>query len=254
MTTITIIIIVVIALLTIIIFGLTWLAYASCIKAYKIEVDHGKYDNEIFHQYYIKKQHRIRNRMGFVGSYVILSVLLALFVTGIIYRARGENFIFNNQTALVIKSGSMSDFYDDKLAEQYREYNYDPNLHFDIGDICIFETISENSELVEGEVYGYTYKNIIITHRLIKIHDESMYEFRGDNNPISDGMINRDRIVYHYVGNKIQGIGTFVLYAQSYFGLWSLMGVMGVAVGSEIVCHKIGNIEKKRLGVLKNET
>lgn len=253
MTIITIILIVVIALLTVIIFGLTWLAYTSCIKAYAIEVDHGKYDNEILHQYYTKKQHRIGNKIGFVGSYLILSMLLSLFITGIVYRARGENFVFNSQTALVIKSGSMSDFYDDQLAEQYQEYNYDFNLHFDIGDICIFETIPENSELVEGEVYGYIYNNIIITHRLIKIYDENTYEFRGDNNPISDGVVNRERIIYHYVGNKIQGIGTFVLYARSYFGLWSLMGIMSVTVGSEIVCYKIDNIEKKRLGILKNE-
>ena len=48
MTSITIITIVVVALLTVIIFGLAWLGWSSCIKSYKMEVDQGKHDNAIF--------------------------------------------------------------------------------------------------------------------------------------------------------------------------------------------------------------
>lgn len=56
MNSITIITIVVVALLTAIIFGLTWLAYSSCIKAYKLEVEHGKHDQAIFKEYHAKKK------------------------------------------------------------------------------------------------------------------------------------------------------------------------------------------------------
>lgn len=172
---------------------------------------------------------------------------MGLFVIGIVYKANGENFTINNQTALVIKSGSMSDFYSNSLAEQYKEYNYDTTLHFDVGDICVFEKTSDETILVEGEVYGYKYKNVIITHRLIKIYDDSMYEFRGDNNPTSDGiLVSKECIIYHYTGKKISGIGAFVLYAQSYFGIWSLVGIIGIAVSSEIVYHKIEKINKER--------
>ena len=139
MNSITIITIVVIALLTTVIFGLSWLAYMSCLKMYKMEVDQGKHDTEIFNQYNTIKKHKKKNWISFVGLCIVLIMLLSLFITGIIYKIRGENLVFNNQTALVVKSGSMSDFYNDKLAEEYQEYNYDLSLQFGIGDICIFE-------------------------------------------------------------------------------------------------------------------
>ena len=246
MTTIAIITIVVVALLTVIIFGLTWLAYVSCLKAYRIEVDQGKHDEIILKNYHAKKKRKIGELLGLIGSYTVLSALSALFIVGIIYKASGENFSFNNEVSLVIKSGSMSEFYNEDLANKYKEYNYNLSLQFDVGDICIFEKTSNNTELVEGEVYGYKYKNVIITHRLIKVCGEK-YQFRGDNNPCSDGLlVSRDDIIYHYVGRKVPGIGSFILYAQSYFGIWSLVGIVGVAISSEIVYQKINKINKER--------
>ena len=106
----------------------------------------------------------------------------------------------------------------------------------------------KEKELVEGEVYGYKYRNYIITHRLIKVHEDSTYEFRGDNNPTSDGiLVSRENIIYHYMGKKIPAVGAFVLYAQSYFGVWSFISIIGVAVSSEIVYYKIDRINKERL-------
>lgn len=243
MNTITIITIVVVALLTALIFGLSWLAYASCIKTYKLEVDSGEHDKEIFKEYHKNKKNK--GWIGLIGSYLLLSILVGLFITGMVYRISGNNFSFNNEVALVIKSGSMSDFYDEKTAQKY---NYDTSLHFDVGDICIFET---NFDLVEGEVYGYKYKNIVITHRLISIDQEyDLYKFKGDNNSASDGYVSREQIVYHYTGRKIPVMGAFVLYAQSYFGIWSIIGVIGTAVSSEVVYHKIDKINKERDALL----
>ena len=242
MQTITIIAIVVVVLLTLIIIGLTWLAYSSCIKAYKLEVSHGKHDEEIYEEYTSKKK-RKGELWGTIGSYVILSFLLTLFTAGIVYKVRGENLTINNQTALVIKTGSMSDFYDENIA---KKYNYDTSLQFEVGDVCIFEKVSSDSELIEGEVYGYKYKKNIITHRLTSVQD-GCYSFRGDNNPVSDGLnIARDDIIYHYTGKKIPAVGSFVLYAQSIFGIWSLIGIIGVVISSEIVYNKISKINKER--------
>lgn len=174
-------------------------------------------------------------------SYLVLLLLSALFVTGIVYKARGENLQFGDQTVLVIKSGSMSDYYNDELAEEYKDYN---EYHFDIGDICAFSILPQDENLVEGEVYGYKYKNIIITHRFVAQHGD-LYEFRGDNNAISDPYyVKRENIVYHYTGHYVPGIGAFVLYAQSIFGIWSLVGMIGVLISSEVILHKIEKINK----------
>lgn len=248
MTSITIITIVVVALLTAVIFGLTWLAYKSCLKSYNLEVSLGQHDESIVEEY-SKTSKTKGGLVGLIMSYLVLLLLSALFVTGVVYKARGENFQIGNQTVLVIKSGSMSNYYNDELAEEYKDYN---EYHFDVGDICVFRTLPQDENLVEGEVYGYKYKNIIITHRFIEAHD-NFYEFRGDNNAISDPYyVKRENIVYHYTGHHLPGIGAFVLYAQSYFGIWSLVGIIGIMISSEVVYHQINKINKARYQYLDN--
>ena len=158
MNSITIITIVVVALLTILIFWLTWVAYSSCIKAYKIEVNQGCHDRTIYKDYHGKKNKKKGGLIGIICSWTLLSALFILFTTGIVYKASGENFSVNNQVVLVIKSGSMSDFYNDDIASQC---NYDKSLQFDVGDICVFTKVSNSDELTIGDVYGYKHKNII---------------------------------------------------------------------------------------------
>lgn len=233
MTTIAIITIVVVALLTLIIFALTWSAYNSCLKLYKIEVAQGKHDKEILAER-VKKSH-----IGTVFAYIVLTLLAGLFVTGLVYKINGENISINNQTALVIKSGSMSDFYDDTIAQKY---NYDKSLQFDVGDICIFE---KAKEFTIGEVYGYKYKNIIITHRLVNVND-NYCEFRGDNNAFYDRKVLKECVVYHYTGNKVPSVGSVVLFAQSYFGLWTISTIVCMEVLNEVIQHKIRKIHKER--------
>ena len=144
----------------------------------------------------------------------------------------------------------MSKYYDDDLASRYQDYN---TLHFDAGDICTFTKLKETDELVEGEVYGYKYKGILITHRLVKIYDD-WYEFRGDANAASDPFrVKRSAIQYHYTGQKIPAVGAFILFAQSYFGLWSIIGIIGVAISSEVIIQKIGKVNKTRYIALLSE-
>jgi hypothetical protein len=251
MDSITIITIVVVASLTVIIFGLTWLAYSSCIKAYKMEVEQGKHDSEINQEFHGKKKKG--SIVGLIASYTIIALLAGLFITGMVYKGRGENFSINNQTVLVIKTGSMSDFYTETYEATVPEDVR--HLQFDVGDICVFENVKPEDELVVGEVYGYKYKNIIITHRLLDVEGENCL-LRGDNNPIEDFIYvaeegrtyttTRDNIVYHYTGKKVPGLGAFILYTQSYFGIWSIVGLTGIAISSEVVYHKINKINKER--------
>lgn len=243
MTSITIITIVVVVLLLLIIGALSWLAYYFCLKAYKLEVNQGLHDEQITKEFNLKLKKKNKwSLLGLIGSYVALAALLSLFVTGIVYKANGQMFSASNNVALVIKSGSMSDFYNEEVAEAN---NNDRSLQFDVGDICFFNKISKDSELTIGDVYGYKYKNMIITHRLVSISGD-YYQFRGDNNSIYDTYITRESIIYHYTGSKAKGIGSFVLYAQSYFGILSLVGVIGIMVLSEVVNSKIETMNKTR--------
>lgn len=247
MTSITIITIVVVALLTAVIFGLAWLGYRSCLRMYQIEIAQGRYDAEIIKEY----SHKKLGLVGIIWSFLALLLLSSLFITGLVYRVNNENITIDNKTILVIKSNSMSDFYDDKYAETLSNNR---SLQFSIADICVFEKVSEENELIKGEVYGYKYKNIIITHRLVDILDDGTYEFRGDNNPVSDIYhIKRNAIIYHYTGFRISGLGAFILYAQSYFGIWSLLGISGISISSEIVLRKISKMTKRRYREIRGD-
>lgn len=288
MNSITIISLVVVALLTVVIFVLTWLGYSSCLKSYKLEVDQGKHDSEIYQEYHAKKKNK-GGLIGLISSYLVLFTLSGLFVTGIVYKVRGENFAINNQTVLVIKSGSMSDYCNEDLANKYKILGYN-EYHFDVGDICVFEKINDNIKLVKGEIYGYKYKNIIITHRLIgsqtnynkhvlavgtdlseynyfidkdcmipavgivtdieaeyfELIERYGYIFQGDNNFSADGLVKQESIIYHYIGQRVPGIGAFILYAQSYFGIWSLVCIVGIMISSEIIYSKLNKINRER--------
>ena len=136
----------------------------------------------------------------------------------------------------------------DTMKQKYIDNGYDTSLQFSIGDMCVFET---DFELHEGEVYGYKFNNTIITHRLISYNEDSgLCVFQGDHNNAVDtiwyGDVTKDKVLYHYTGQKIKGIGLFVLYAQSYFGIWSLCGIIIVTISSEVVYYKIDKINKNR--------
>ena len=256
MTALTIITIVVIALLTVVIFGLTWLAYTAVLKAYRLEVNQGKHDAAITADYESRLKNKKKDIVGIIVSYSILSLLAGLFVIGLTYRIGGETVSLGDSTHLVIKTGSMSAYYNDEVKNKYDLLNY-PTYHFNVGDICTFKKLPDDAELVKGEVYGYKYKNMIITHRLIDIND-NLYVFRGDNNSIADPYyVQRDAIKFHYTGERVQGIGAFILFAQSYFGLWSIVGIIGVAISSEVILYKINSTNKVRytylLGVKHDE-
>ncbi len=241
MQTVTIITIVVVVLLTIIIIGLTWLGFNSCLRLYQVNLEQGKYDKEIKKEYSRIK----RKNLSIISSGLLVVLLVCLFITGaFISKLKEGNITLNNKTVLVIETGSMSDFYDEKYA---KSLNNDRSLQFSACDICVFETINNDTELIKGEVYGYKIKNTIITHRLININSDGTYEFRGDNNPTSDVYrINKESILYHYTGARAKGIGAFILYAQSYFGIWSILGIIGITISSEIVISKIDKMNKKR--------
>lgn len=246
MFSITIITIVVVALLIVMIFGLTWLGFKACLRMYRMEITQGKYDTDIIKEFTHKKR-------GLINSIIFILVLVllgALFITGLVYKINNENITIDNKTILVVKSNSMADFYNDEYAATL---NHDKNYQFSVGDICVFEKLSENAELIKGEVYGYLYKDIIVTHRLVNINDDGTYEFRGDNNSISDVYhIKRESIIYHYAGEKIKGLGAFILYAQSYFGIWSLVGMIIVAISAEILLKKIDKWNKERYNIIRS--
>ena len=256
MGSIAIITIVVVAILVVAIFGLTWLGYASTLKEYKMELDQGKYDIELCHELYRKKdKNQIVRTTGYLVLALFIIALLGLFGVGIYFKTINKNVSIGGNTVLVVKTGSMSKFYDDNLAEDYAKLGYDQKLQFAVGDICFFEEIDE--ELKIGEVYAYYYKGNLITHRLVgtqQVKDnngnivKTYYVFRGDNNQSNDQtLLTEDKVLYHYTGIKIPMIGGLILFAQSSTGMWSLICMFGLIISSDYVVRRIKELNDERL-------
>ena len=186
---------------------------------------------------------------------LILVLLFGLFTTSTIFKSTTRNITINGNTALVVKTGSMSGYCDNELAQEYEKLGYSENLQFAIGDICIFEKTNEDLKI--GEVYAYYYKGNLITHRLIGTQEvvdsdghvvKTNYVFRGDNNPSNDQvLITKDKILYHYTGYKIDKIGNVVLFAQSRLGMWFLICLLALIISSDYITHKIQNYNDERL-------
>lgn len=250
-----IITIVVVSTLVLGIFGLAWILYAASLREYKAELDQGRYDIELCHELYRKDKNHIAKMISYVVFVLLIVFLFGLFLTGMIFRSNNKNITINGNTALVVKTGSMSDFCAEELAEKYKELGYDEKLQFAIGDICLFE--ETDSDLTIGEVYAYYYKNSLITHRLIgtqEVKDDkgnvvkTYYIFRGDNNPSQDQvLVTKDKILYHYTGNRIPVIGSLILFAQSYLGMWSLVCILGLIISSDFVIRKVQELNNQRL-------
>ena len=259
MSSITIITIVVVAVLAGTIFGLAWFGYSSCIKKYKIELEQGKHDIELCNELYNNKHKKVVGKaISYTITFILLLALFGLFITGIIFISNNNSFSINGNTTLVIKSGSMSGYYNDDLAKNYEELGYNKDLQFGKGDICFFE--EPGKELKIGEVYAYYNNKVIITHRLIGTKEVRDSEgnliktyciFRGDNNPSQDQiLVSANKVLYHYTGIKIPFVGYLILFAQSYLGIWCLICVLGIVICSDVFLRKMQKLNNERLNQL----
>lgn len=243
--------IILVAILTALIFTLTIVAFSAVHKSEKREIELGNMDAEIKKdiEKEKKKSFKALNIVGsIVGGFVALSLLLAS-ITAITYKAQGEQFAINNQVSLVIVSDSMNGFYNEKYEIELLEQKEDAEKdQFKIGDIVTFEKITEEEELIPFEVYGYkNSKGQIITHRYIKTADNGKLEFRGDNTGGRDSYVDRSQVVLHYADFKIQGVGMFVLFSQSGFGLYSFISVIVVYILAETYAYRYEKLVKGRM-------
>ena len=238
------------------VFGVTWIGYATCVKEYKKELAQGKYDLELWQeQISTNEKSHIGKGLSYMAFALLIIMVLGLFIAGVGFKINNKHISINGNTVLVVKTGSMSNYYDSKLEDNYKELGYNDDLQFAIGDVCFFE--EADSDLKIGEVYAYNSNGILITHRLIGTQEvkdsegnvvKTYYVFRGDNNPNQDQvLVTRNSIVYHYTGNKIPGIGSLVLFAQSYTGLWSLICMLVIIISSDYVIRRITELNEERI-------
>ncbi len=249
MTTVTI---VVVAILTCLIFALAIISFSSFIRSERKMIAAGGKDEEIVKEEIKdkKKSSKILNILSIAFSLVLMAGVATMAGVGIAFNASGEQFSVKSKTQLVIASNSMDGFWSEEYKITLPETAY--KQQFAIGAICTFEKVSEDEPLELYQVYGYKLDNgKIITHRLIGYSPSGLLTFRGDNTGGRDNYVKREQVILRYTEEKINNIGLFVLFAQSGFGIYSLVSVIGVFVISEIFMIKYKKMVKTRLNEME---
>lgn len=238
--------IIVVAILTALIFALAILAYQTTYSSARKEMSKGVYDIDP-KDFSGKGKSRAKDIISKSFSIAVCVALISLAAISIAYRATGNQVEINGKTSLVIASDSMSGFYDDEYETELLEYRPTAgDEHFDVGDILTFERLSDDERLIPYDVYGYASKGKIIVHRYISHMDAGgKLAFRGDNAAGRDSPVKRSAVVYHWTGGKIVYAGTFILFGQSWLGLYSCIGVACVFIISDIYAAKFRKAERE---------
>ena len=249
-------------ILTIIIYSLTFTSYSLTIKHLKADILAGSQDTEILEN--LEKQKHKKNKINVFDiiskTFSILLILFFafVFVISIIYKTHNETFSISGKTSLVIVTNSMEKYWNQAYAEALKEVKPDAsNQQFNVGDIVFFEKVSDDEELIMYDVYGY--QNVsgqIITHRLVDIKEDEdgiRYIFRGDNTMSTDSSVSRNKILYHYTEQKVEKIGLVLLFLRSTFGLYVIIGIIGISIISNFFMHKYENILDERSEFLKEQ-
>ena len=243
------ILIIVTAILTLLVFTLAIISCHLMLKRAKLDINAGIYDKELANEKEEKKKHsKIVTIFYYAFSLIIFLVLLFVLVTAIFYKASGEQVKFGDKTVLVIASDSMDGFYSDNYKKSLTSNKSNASeQQFATGDILSFTTVNENDTLELYEVYAYkTSKGVIITHRYVGNSQDGKYYFRGDNTSGYDSLVERSQILYKYTGKKVTYLGNFILFAKSYYGLYSLISILFACILYEVYNCKLKKLTKSR--------
>lgn len=220
------------------------------------EIKCGKYDDEIINnERYDRSEKAKRNKKNSkifknIVFYAALAIIIPLFVFSLISRVSNNVMNLSNKSLMVVASGSMS--------EKHEENNYlfenQLNNQFQTYDIIILEKVDSFEELELYDVIAYLNdEEINVIHRIIEIDkDNGKYVTRGDANDATDKYHpTHSDVIGRYTGVRIPGIGMFVLFLQSYFGIITVLSLMYCLIMFDKVNSMVDEEKNKRVRALE---
>ncbi len=155
-----------------------------------------------------------------------------------------HGMIFDS-SLIVVASGSMS------MKNQVNEYLEENNLdnQFNTYDVIIIHKVKDASELKQYDVVAYYNKSLeeTIIHRIIGTDDYGNYLTRGDSNNATDTYHpSFSDIIGKYENQRIEKVGAFVLFLQSYSGIITIAALVYSLFMSEHYTSYIKESKEKR--------
>lgn len=227
--------------------------YKSYATSQISEIKTGKKDIEIIdemvyeNQTHVKRRRKIFKIIKNIFFYLLLIIVIPLFVFSLINRFSGNVLMINNKAIMVVASGSMSE------QNEENEYLFTNNLNnqFQKYDIIILEKVNDSSELSLYDVIAYRNdEEINVIHRIIKINSQN-YETRGDANNATDKYHPEfTDVIGKYTGKKLEGIGMFIMFLQSYAGIITIFSLLYCMFMIDSITNKINKVQENRANIL----
>lgn len=227
--------------------------YKSYATSQISEIKTGKKDIEIIdemvyeNQTHVKRRRKIFKIIKNIFFYLLLIIVIPLFVFSLINRFSGNVLMINNKAIMVVASGSMSE------QNEENEYLFTNNLNnqFQKYDIIILEKVNDSSELSLYDVIAYRNdEEINVIHRIIKINSQN-YETRGDANNATDKYHPEFAdVIGKYTGKKLEGIGMFIMFLQSYAGIITIFSLLYCMFMIDSITNKINKVQENRANIL----
>lgn len=196
------------------------------------EIERGEHDIELIDEAIESQKRKGKKKAWAIVSnilfYAVLIVTIPCFVFALINRFSGNNIAVGDSSILVVASGSMS--YKNE-ANPYLTEN-DLNNQFSENDIIVIHKVNSEDDIHLYDIVAYhdPQRGQTIIHRVIEI-DESNGDYRlttrGDANNATDTYhASFDDVVGKYTGERVQYIGVFVLFLQSYSGMVTIAAIV----------------------------
>lgn len=210
-----------------------------------------------------KKSKKVLRIVGKIFSYILLLGIIVLFILSLFNRISNGTVMINNQSLIVVASGSMSkkNSANTYLFSEENQKEYDLNNQFDTYDIIQIKRYGANSNKEDVNLYDVVaYKssqNIVVIHRVIDIVKDDNgsvlgYITRGDANNGDDTSSHygqyllKENIIGYYSDYRIKTLGIFIIFIQSNSGIITFFAIMLCYIMYEIYSSKYTNALEKR--------
>lgn len=227
--------------------------YRAYTKSQIEEITSGKRDIEIIDEVIHNRQESVIKRkkrvkiIKLVAYYTAAVIIVPLFVFSLYSKIVNNVLMIGGKTYMVVATPSMSE------VNEINKYIVQYNLTDQFGQYSIInlEKVESPTEINKYDIICFkNNKDVNIIHRIRDIrivNGEVRYITRGDANNSDDVYQPRfEDIVGIYTGNKVDGIGIFIIFLQSGSGIITLFALIYCIIMIDQYAEKIEKIQKER--------
>ena len=219
------------------------------------ELKSGKRDIEIIDEIIYNKQEKIKKRKKIgrqiknFAFYITMIIVIPFFIIALFSKITKNTLMLGNKTVMVVASNSMS------YINVENKYLKDANINsqFSKFDIIVLEKVNNENDIKVNDTIAFINdEGINIIHRVKNIKSNGRYETRGDANSSSDKYNpSFDDVIGRYTGKKINSIGIFILFFQSYAGIITIISLVYCLIMIDRISEKINSVQNDRIKYLE---